>query len=422
MYSINKTLLQVLRTREGYQRLAGAIKPGLFDKEIRLLLEEIARYWKANPDIEEIQIEVFAQNFRLKHQSLSEAEWSVYQDILLLMQENPDEAIATELVRALKTMQFSKELDETNTRYSIGEDIDIFESIRDLIDKYENDVRKSASDDWCKADLEEIIMDETKGLTLTPRLKCLQNAMPGLRTGMQIIVAARPGKGKTSFCADLITGIMQQPEFQQEQRPVLWFNNEGKAIRIKGTCIRAALRKDFNDIVSMGADKATKEFERVTGGRDSFRIYDIHGRDYRHLERIIENAHPLIVVWDMLDNVRGFRGAGNNRTDERLEQLYQWSRECSVKYDFLSIPTSQISNDGAGLQWVPDSCLKDSKTGKQGACDAILTIGTESKVGFEHSRFLYLPKTKFTPVKGFPADLRSEVYFDETIAAFKEGQ
>jgi len=98
--------------------------------------------------------------------------------------------------------------------------------------------------------------------------------------------------------------------------------------------------------------------------------------------------------------------------------MYQWARECSVKYDFLSLPTSQVSVEGAGTQWIPESCLKDSKTGKQGACDAIITIGTEDRVGFENSRFIYIPKTKSKPVDGALADCRSEAVFHSAASLY----
>lgn len=362
MFQINKTLLQVLRTKEGYKKLSGSVKPSLFDKEIRAILLQITKYWDTYiSEHDEINIEIFAQGFRLHNQHLTDDEWEVYQDIFLIMQETPDETIAFELIKELKTMQFSKEVDDATAEYATGEEIDLFERLRELVNEYERDIRRVASSGWCKASLEDIVTDELKGQVLVPRLHCLQNSMPSLRTGMQIIVAARPGKGKTSFCADLITGFMLNESYRKSGRPILWFNNEGKAIRIKGNCVRSALRKDFNAIMQMGWANASDQFELLTGGNDRLRIYDIHGRDYKFIERIIEEAEPICVIFDMLDNIKGFRAGGTNRTDERLEKLYQWSRESAVIYDFLSIATSQVSAEGADMQWVPETFLKDSR-------------------------------------------------------------
>lgn len=422
MFTINKTLLQVVRTQSGYKKIAGAIKPALFDKEVRAVLQYVEMYWAQYPQHTEINMELLAQKFRLQNQQLSEDEWSVYQDIFLVMQDVPDDHIAFELIRELKTMAFSKEVDEATTEYVTGGDIDLFERLRELVNEYEHDVRKMCDTGFCKDSIEQIIQDECHGSILVPRLQCLKGSMPGLRTGMQVIIAARPGKGKTSFCADLITGFMQNESFRNMKRPIAWFNNEGKAIRIKGNCVRSALRKTFDEIMKMGWSAATEEFYSAIGGDDRLQIYDIHGRDYKYIERLIEDTNPAVVVFDMLDNIKGFRAGGQNRTDERLEKLYQWARESAVIYDFLSIPTSQISAEGADMMWVPETFLKDSRTGKQGACDGVITIGTCPKPGYENSRFIYVPKSKFTPAEGFFQDCRTEVYFNGATSSFHEGQ
>lgn len=422
MYHVNKTLLQVLRTRDGYKRLSGSIELNLFDKEVKLVLSSILKYWDAYyTEHEVINLEILSQRFMLQNKTLTEEERNFYQDIFLLMQDEPDAAIANELIRQLKTMNFSKDLNDLIVSYEQGDEVDLFEESVTLFNQYESDLRRQSSCDWCKAGAQEIIEDAQQGLILKPRLTCLQKSLPDLRTGMQMIVAARPGKGKTSFCAEIIAGVLQQEQVQKSRRPILWMNNEGTALRIKSCVLRSCLRKDFSSIIKMGWDQANAQFEEVIGGLEMLRIYDIHGRDYRFIERLIEKDKPVLVVWDMLDNVKGFNGANGSRTDERLERLYQWARESAVIYDFLSVPTSQVSAEGADMQWIPESFLKDSKTGKQGACDIILTIGTSNKPGFENSRFVYLPKTKSTPVEGFPADCRTEVFFDTKTSSFYEG-
>lgn len=422
MYHVNKTLLQVLRTRDGYKRLAGSIDLKLFDKEVRLVLSSILKYWDMYyTEHEEINIELLNQRFMLHNKTLTEDEQRLYQDIFLLMQDEPDKTIADELIRQLKTMGFSKDLNDLIISYEEGDEIDLFEEAVTLFNQYESDLKRQASCDWCKAGAQEIIEEAQHGLVLKPRLVCLQKSLPDLRTGMQMIVAARPGKGKTSFCAEIIAGVLKQEDVQKLRRPILWMNNESTALRIKSCILRSCLRQDFTAIMKMGWDRANEEFEKVIGGLDMLRIYDIHGRDYRFLERLIEHDNPIMVVWDMLDNVKGFNGTGSSRTDERLEKLYQWSRESAVIYDFLSVPTSQVSAEGADMQWIPETYLKDSKTGKQGACEIILTLGTSNKPGFENSRFVYLPKTKSTPVDGFPADCRTEVFFDTKTSSFYEG-
>jgi len=331
------------------------------------------------------------------------------------MMDAPDETITKALIKGLRTLEFAKLIDDASNSYAVGEDIDFYEVVRNLVQDFEKDIRSSIDSDWCKASVEDIIKDEISGVPLKFPLACLQGSMPNMKTGQQIILAARPGKGKTSFCAHACTNFAKDETFKDLGRPIIWFNNESKAIRIKGTCIRSALGKSTDQIIEAGWTTIEEEYNQAVG-KDTIRILDVHGRDHKYLERIIEEQNPIVVVWDMLDNVRGF--SNSKRDDQRLEKLYQWARECSVIYDFLSIPTSQISDAGSNTMYVPDTYLKDSRTGKQGACDAIIMLGSIDKQGFENSRFINIPKTKFSPLTGFSASCKTEVVFNPDTANF----
>jgi len=417
MYTVNRTLLQLLGTRRGWEKLWSCIPLDRFDKEVRTILTSLNKYWR-NSEAEEINIEAFSTMFFLGN-SMDPEERKVYQELIRITSEEPDKDTAKIITRELRLMEFNKEVEDAQNSYALGEDIDLYERVRSCLVEYESDVRKSVDTSYCTAGVQEIIEESTTGSSLLWSLDCLNKSMPDLRTGKQVLIAARPGKGKTSFVADQVVGFTRVPWVRSQNRPIVWFNNEGKKIIIKGTCLRAALRKNFEQIALLGWDAAEEEFQRILGGPDMLQIYDIHGKDHAYLERIIDKERPSVVVWDMLDNVGGFTGnRGADRADQRLEALYQWARESSVIYDFLSLPTSQVSVEGAGLQWIPDSALKDSKTGKQGACDAILTIGTDDRPGFERSRFMYFPKTKSQAVPGAYADCRTEVVFDSATSNY----
>jgi replicative DNA helicase len=119
----------------------------------------------------------------------------------------------------------------------------------------------------------------------------------------------------------------------------------------------------------------------------------------------------------MIDNIRGFGDMA--RTDLMLEEMYKWARERSVKYDCIGLATSQISNDGDGMQFPTLGMLKDSKTGKQGACDFQLMIGASNDPGLAGSRFISLPKNKLRRPDG-ASDPRAEVVFDAVRARYRD--
>ena len=92
-----------------------------------------------------------------------------------------------------------------------------------------------------------------------------------------------------------------------------------------------------------------------------------------------------------------FGGDTNNngqRTDQLLEAMYQWARFMGVKYDCAIIANSQVSADGDGLQYPTLPMLKDSKTGKQGAADVILTGGAVNDPLLANSRYWGTTKNK----------------------------
>jgi replicative DNA helicase len=128
---------------------------------------------------------------------------------------------------------------------------------------------------------------------------------------------------------------------------------------------------------------------------------------------LIRAVPPALIVFDMVDNIKFGGEASNNgqRTDQLLEAMYQWARIISVKYDVPVIATSQISNDGDGLQWPTLGMLKDSKTGKQGAAEAIITIGASNDQALHNSRYINTTKNKLHR-SGGPKEPRCEVFFD----------
>lgn len=415
MFNVHKVTLQLLKHKDNYDKLSSSVNKSLVDADVRRALVVLDNYWKNYPDHTIVLPEVFMAELNIQNPDLDEAQLKMYSGMSEIMQQEPDEATAKGLMRSLRTLDFASKLEQAHEQFQTGLDMDLHDTVRELIASFESDISRDTAIDWCQDTIAEVIQDSETGTKLPWFIDCLNGSMPDVRTGMQIIFAARPGKGKTSFCARQAVSLAPNTP---DQRPVLWFNNEGKGNRIKGTIYRAALQTDFAGISKMGLERAQHDYNERVGGASKIRIFDIHGRDFRFLERLIKDHQPSVVIFDMLDNVHGFADA--QRTDLRLEQLYQWAREQAVIHDFLSIPTSQISVEGEGLAWCDQSMLKDSKTAKQGACDAIITMGATGNQNQEWSRFLYVPKTKQSPAKGYRADCATEVLFDGATCQFSE--
>ena len=406
MFEMYRTTLQLLKTRKNYDKLRGIINKQLFDTDVRRALGILDRYYK-DYDHDNVDPDIFLTEMALHNPDLDENQMKMYQGMAAIMQHEPDEASAKGILRSLRTIDFADKVEKVHEQYATGLDVDLHTEIRELLARFESDISRDERVDYCRESILDIIEEEESGFHLPWFLPSLAGALPSCKTGDQYIFAARPGKGKTSFCARQAVHVASRTP---DDRPVLWFNNESKAAKIKGTLYRAALGVDFKGIIKMGADAAHARFTEVTGGQDRIKVFDIHGRDYRFLENLIIKWKPAVVIFDMLDNVHGFADA--QRTDLRLEQLYQWAREQAVIQDFLSIATSQISVEGEGLAWCDQSMLKDSKTAKQGACDGIVTMGAVNSSEKLWSRYIYVPKSKQSPKPGFRADCAAEVLFD----------
>jgi replicative DNA helicase len=146
---------------------------------------------------------------------------------------------------------------------------------------------------------------------------------------------------------------------------------------------------------------------------------DIHDFWNYEVEEVIKKYNPALIVYDMIDNIKFAGQNAGARTDQVLESMYGWARKACVKYDAIGICTSQISNEGDGLLFPTMGMLKDSKTGKQGACDFQIMIGRSNDFNSEHTRGIGIVKNKLR-VDGKPGDPRAEVIFDGNRSRYRD--
>jgi replicative DNA helicase len=264
------------------------------------------------------------------------------------------------------------------------------------------------------------------------RLGCLNETVKPLRGGDFMIVAARPDQGKTTLLASELTHMARRwtPLYPGENRSVIWLNNEGPSRNIVTRAsrqpaagpTRRCSSSSSSRTPSTGNQLRAKYVEALGGRPGVLRVFSVHDRWNYELEDILKTHKPAIVVADMIDNVRfgGELANMGSRTDQALEAMYQWFRMIGVKYDCTMIATSQISAEGEGQMWPPQSALKDSKTGKQGAADVILMMGSvQSQPNLANSRYLSTPKNK-RKRRGRPSNLMAEVNFDADHARVRD--
>ena len=434
--SLDLTVLQLLKHRNAYEKLAKSVPERALDTRSRILLADFGRFFKEFPDAARIDPGAFNVFFQSIHPTLSDEDRAVY---AALFQRIASEDVAPELVEGLRARlaqaALAYDLSLRIAEFQEGGEVDLRRVTDSLIDQYDALVDRKVKNPQVLDAIEDLLKAEENDTGLHWALPCLNRHIKPLVGGDFVVIAARPDKGKTTFGAHNLTHMAAQIDkvYPGQNRSILWFNNEGPGHRIVTRCFQAALNATTEDLVRLSNLPADPEFAKyktqvrqqyaaALGGRPgALRIFDIHDFWSHEVEELMDLYNPAAVMFDMVDNIKFGGMAANNgqRTDQLLEAMYQWARTQGVKRDCAVLANSQISADGDGLQYPTLPMLKDSKTGKQGAADTIITIGTVNDPMLANSRYIGTTKNKKVRT-GVPSSPQTEVHFDGARCRYVE--
>ncbi|WP_175960155.1 DnaB-like helicase C-terminal domain-containing protein [Burkholderia pyrrocinia] len=417
--SIEVTLLQLLKYRERYERLAKAVPTAALEAKSVVILGDYGKFFTEFPERERIELEPFMLWFgTFAHPTLTAEQLGLYRALLgRVLNEDCDPSLESGIMERLVAAETANRVTSLIEKYNNGDEVDLYVSLRDEIERFEQHTNRKVRVPWINEDIDSILLDDKDDRGLHWRLDCLNTVMRPLRGGDFIVFAGRPDKGKTTGISSEITYMAGQFDSyygENSGRHVIWMNNEGPGRRIVQRTYQSALNATMGELIRMSNNGALKDkYAEAVGGVDRIRIMDIHDFWNYEVEDIMRRCPPGLVVMDMVDNIK-FGGQalnGGQRTDQLLEAQYQWARLMAVKYDTPIIATSQISADGDGLQFPTLPMLKDSKTGKQGAADAIITLGAVNDPFYASSRWIGMTKNKLRR-QGAPQSPQAEVMFD----------
>lgn len=414
---IDVRLLQVLKHRKEFKAIFAGLPDNVMAPETKAVLEDYGKYFAKFPSHETVDMVTFIPMFKRLHPGMNDEKFRSYTAILKNAAKEPDDATRVGILQHVHEIAMATDILGLIQNYEDGTIPDISGAIQARVDRYKINIGLKA-DTWINDSIDVLLQDEIDDSGLRWRLSCLNESMRGLRGGDFGIIAGRPDKGKTTFLSSEVTYMLPQ---LPPDRNLIWLNNEGKGKRIIPRIYQSALGIPMSEMIRMNNEKKlVPAYKKAIGGRiDRVRIFDIHGFHVGQVELILEQNNPGIVVFDMIDHIRGFQN--EPRTDLALEEMYKWGRERCVKYDFAGLATSQISNEGDGLMFPTLGMLKDSKTGKQGACDFQLMIGASNDIALQNARYIGLPKNKLRR-EGAPGDPHCEVRFEPQIARYSDIQ
>lgn len=420
--SLDITILRLLKHRKKYEALARAVPIRALDTTVQILFNDFGAYFKEFPEVGTIDAGQFMLWFKgFQHKTLTDSSAAVLDQLMRRATEDVESSVEEGIKKRLVAAAAAYDLADMLTKFEAGEEIDIRSSVERIVEDYDTQVDRRVKNPQVMDRIEDLLKEEENEVGLHWRLPGLNAHIKPLRPGDFVVIAARPDKGKTTFLADQGTWFAAQVDqlypwtHEDERRSGLWFNNEGPGRNIITRNFQAALNATTEDLVAKSkAGTIRKEYEAALGGRGgTLRVFDIHGMWNHEVEELMRLHKPAFVFFDMIDNIQ-FGGSANNngqRTDQLLEAMYQWARMMCVKHDCVGFATSQISADGDGVTYPTLPMLKDSKTGKQGAADVILTIGTVNDPTMENLRWLGCTKNKRVRT-GMSKSPKLEVTFD----------
>lgn len=412
MFHIYKTLIQLCKHRQFYQEFHRQVLAKDLDSTAKLFIELFGKYFKLFDDA---TVQLDSLLAMMVSQSSKEEDMLKVSELWQTIAEDPPEGAEFGISKGLAEIRCSSELSELLVKYETGEEVDLYTEATDILDQFGRKIRHDiipASDRWDAVKLETA--DPSKILQMP--LSGLREAMANVTTKEQIIIAARPDRGKTSLCVFIAVHLAKQ-----NNRPILVLNNESTKEKWMSTVYRAALGKSTEQLLAGDMRQIQEEYDKLIG-KNRFVIVDIHGWHINQCERLIQKHRPFAVFWDMLDSVRGYDNAGK-REDQRLEMLYQKARELAAEYDHISFPTSQLSAEAEGKEYPTMDMLAGSKTAKQGACTAIIMLGHSSDPTRSRERYIFCPKNKFSQEsKTTNKGCYQQVWFEWETARFKENK
>ena len=423
--SLDLTILRLLKYRDRCSRLLKAVPQQVLGPQTATVLADFQSFFAAFPDEGRIPHAEFMSWFKMRHPSLTPEQLTVYDHLLKQVQEDVAPGLEQGLMERLVAAETAYNVAALLQRWNQGDEVDLYVALRGEVAAFEAHTNRKVKVPWVEDRIADLLVDEQNDAGLHWRLSCLNMSMRPLRGGDFGVIAGRPDKGKTTLLTSELTFMAPQvAQMYNNERSIIWLNNEGPGKRIVQRCYQSALNMTIPELVEHVQKPATKGsgfehkldelYATAMGGRiDLIKVFNIHDFWSHEVEDLLAKTPAGLVVFDMVDNIKFGGGASNGgeRTDQLLEAMYQWVRVLSVKYDVPMLATSQVSADGDGMQYPTLGMLKDSKTGKQGAAEFIMTIGASNDPSMEGSRFMGMTKNKLHRFGG-PKDPRCEVRFD----------
>ena len=411
---IDSSLLQVIKYKEQFEKVGQYIPEAAIDKQTKAIVKDVGRYFALHPDEACIDFGVFRTLFYTKwHKGLKDDQKDYYAMVLTNMEKDASNEIKRTLINNLLELDCATQIGNIVSEFDNDGEINFIEEVSTVMESITQ--RTERNEGFTFATDEDCTIGEEEGRSgFKWPLDCMNEHYREILPGDSYIVAASQGVGKTTFLANVLRQAALELPHDQD---LVWLNNESSRGRIRSRVIQAALQATNTQLIAWKSDGSlNKRYAEVMGRVDRVKIYDVHEKDTGYITDLLDGLDNIgVIVFDMLDNVKSSMKDGM-REDQRLEQLYAWARVRGVVYDCAIFETSQVSREGDGELFPEKHMLKDSKVGKQGACDGIVMIGYANDPEHQNQYGISMPKTKSR--KEGKGNLRAVIHADMAKAKY----
>ena len=387
-------ILLLLSDKDNYYKYNKYIKDYTLTKECNIILKDMDYYFTANKTFTKIKWKDFGTWFcAVKHSSWTEEVLKVYQLIFSRLKNKTKKGTVPndDIVEHFVTMDYGTRIFNEVAKIAEGISSDM-SPVQDLLADYTLAIPELEEDTSILTDenLEDYITEASKKSGYAWRLQCLNDSIGYTSKGDLICIGGRPDSGKTTLLASEAT---YRASLMPEGKHIIWINNEERGQKVRLRQIQSALKKT-KDEVFRDITKAVKDYQDRIGGENRIIIKDSASINVSEVEELIRTYPPELIIIDQLSKLVGSRTANLNeaqRVQALGEQARQWAKDhCTVIF------TIWADGSAEGQKWIEMNQLYGSKTGVQGECDAIITIGrsNEETIADRNKRYIYIPKNK----------------------------
>jgi replicative DNA helicase len=420
-----------LKDRPIFERFSGAVPKHLLEEDTRLIMDDLTVWYNQHQQSEGLKTPEEVQDFwswlkLTRHANRPKDKMDLMKAFIGRALREDTREQANEILKTLTLRDWAGRIAEKADRFSTGDvsfdlfeelysDVDLAKIEAGIHDRHDHEVLDSLEDILAEYD------DMSNGLHW--RSPNLNMAIGPIRQGDLVVTAAFVDTGKSTWLASETSFMASQ--LAQENRKVLYLNNEERGRKVKLRLWKAALGLTHEQIADNIPKAQALWREKMHGSfEDRFVLVDTARITPGMIRRKLrENDIGLIVV-DQAYKVRVSKRGQDDKLGA-LQDTFEYFRGLAKEHCPV-IAIHQARGDANGEQYIEMHQLAGSQQALQGEADAIITLGRTlpGKEGDDEddgARYIYVPKNKMeTPGDPTMRNLKCKVYPRFEVARFDE--